>query len=407
MPASSEHSLDLRRGGLRVGIMAGEASGDLLGAGLVREIRRRYPDATFFGIAGPAMMAAGVESWVPMERLSVMGIAEVLRHLPALLRIRKDVIRGFRALRPDVVIGIDSPDFTLGVERRLRAAGIRTVHYVSPSIWAWRAGRIDAIGKSADHILCLLPFEPALYAAKGIPASFIGHPMADTIPLAPDQAASRAALGVPDTASGRELVALLPGSRMGEVERLGGPFAAAAALLAARHPGLRFIAPMASAAIRARFEALLAEHAPGLAVQRVDGRSREVMAAADLVLLASGTATLEAALLKRPMVMAYRISPSTYWLINTFRLMKTRRFALPNLLAGEDLVPELIQGDVDPDRIASEFSALLGDAARRAHVTARFAELHETLRQGADRRAAEVVLRLVGRWPPALEAAPS
>ncbi|WP_206211913.1 lipid-A-disaccharide synthase [Wenzhouxiangella sp. XN24] len=405
MPASSEHSLDSRRGGLRVGIMAGEASGDLLGAGLVHEIRRRYPDATFHGIGGPAMIAEGVDSWVPMERLSVMGLAEVIRHLPELLRIRKRLVRGFQALQPDVVIGIDSPDFNLRVEGQLRAAGIRTVHYVSPSIWAWRASRIDAIGRATDHVLCLLPFEPALYAEKGIPATFIGHPMADTIPLEPDQAASRAALGIVDPAGARELVALLPGSRTGEVERLGGAFAAAAALLAARHPGLRFIAPMASAAIRARFEALLAEHAPGLQVERVDGRSREVMAASDLVLLASGTATLEAALLKRPMVMAYRVAPLTAWMVRALRLMKTRRFALPNVLAGEDLVPELLQEAANPERIAREFSALLGDAARRAHVVTRFAELHDTLRQGADRRAAEVVLRLVNRWPPDLEGA--
>ena len=403
MPASSEHSLESRQGGLRVGIMAGEASGDLLGAGLVHEIRRRYPDATFHGIGGPAMIAAGVDSWVPMERLSVMGLAEVIRHLPELLRIRRQLVRGFQALRPDVVIGIDSPDFNLRVERQLRAAGIRTVHYVSPSIWAWRAGRIDAIGQATDHVLCLLPFEPELYAVKGIPATFVGHPMADAIPLEVDQAASREALGIADAPGARELVALLPGSRMGEVERLGGAFAAAAALLAARHPGLRFIAPLASAAIRARFEALLAAHAPGLEVRRVDGRSREVMAAADLVLLASGTATLEAALLKRPMVMAYRVAPLTAWTIRMLRLMKTRRFALPNVLAGEDLVPELLQEAANPERIAREVSTLLGDAARRTHVVSRFAELHEKLRQGADRRAAEVVLRLVNRWPVAPE----
>jgi len=342
---------------------------------------------------------------VPMERLSVMGLAEVIRHLPELLRIRRQVIGGFRDLRPDVVIGVDSPDFNLRVERQLREMGIRTVHYVSPSIWAWRAGRIDAIGKAADHVLCLLPFEPALYADKDIPATFVGHPMADAIPMRPDQAAARAALGIVDAAGARELVALLPGSRMGEVERLGGAFAAAAVLLAARHPGLRFIAPMASTALRARFEALLAEHAPGLAVQLVDGRSREVMSAADLVLLASGTATLEAALLKRPMVMAYRVAGLTAWTIRTLGLMKTRRFALPNVLAGEDLVPELLQEAATPERIAGEVSALLGDAARRAHVVARFAELHETLRQDADRRAAEVVLRLVNRWPSGLEAA--
>ena len=399
MPGSSAHSEAPQRGGLRVGLIAGEPSGDLLGAGLVREIRRRYPDAEFCGIAGPAMLAQGVEGWVQMERLSVMGIFEVLRHLPELLRIRREVTERFMALRPDVVIGIDAPDFTLGVERRLRAAGLRTIHYVSPSIWAWRAGRIHDIGKAADKVLCLLPFEPPLYEAAGIPAEFVGHPMADEIPAATDQAACRAALGIGDGGSARELIALLPGSRMGEVERLGGEFAAAAALLAARHPGVRFIAAMASPALRERFAAQLAQRAPGLNVRLVDGRSREVMTAADLVLLASGTATLEAALLKRPMVVTYRISPLTYRLVAALRIMKTRHFALPNLLAGEALVPELIQEAATPERMAAEVGALLGDRARREALVERFAVMHDTLRQHADRRAAEAVLALAGRLP--------
>ena len=399
MPGWSAHSGVPPRGGLRVGLIAGEPSGDLLGAGLVRELRRRYPDADFFGIAGPAMLAQGVEGWVPMERLSVMGIFEVLKDLPGLLKIRRMTTERFTALRPDVVVGIDSPDFTLGVERRLRAAGIRTVHYVSPSIWAWRPGRVHAIGKAADKVLCLLPFEPELYAAHGIAAEFVGHPMADDIPLAPDRDAARAALGVTAQGGDRELIALLPGSRMGEVERLGGEFAAAAALLAARHPGVRFIAAMASAPIRERFTAQLAQRAPGLRVRLVDGRSREVMTAADLVLVASGTATLEAALLKRPMVVAYRISALTYRLVAALRLMQTERFALPNLLAGENLVAELIQDAVTPERIAAEVGALLGDPARREALAARFAAMHEALRRQADRKAAAAVLQLVGRLP--------
>jgi lipid-A-disaccharide synthase len=399
MPGSSAYPGALPQGGLCVGLIAGEPSGDLLGAGLAREIRRRYPDARFCGIAGPAMLAQGVESWVPMERLSVMGIFEVLRDLPGLLRIRRAVTERFAVMRPDVVVGIDSPDFTLGVEQRLRAAGIRTVHYVSPSIWAWRPGRVHGIGKAADKVLCLLPFEPALYAAHDIPAEFVGHPMADEIPLAPDRAAARAALGIAEQGSARELIALLPGSRMGEVERLGGEFAAAAALLAARHPGVRFVAAMASAPIRERFAAQLAQRAPGLHVRLVDGRSREVMTGADLVLLASGTATLEAALLKRPMVVAYRISPLTYRMVSGLRLMKTEHFALPNLLAGETLVPELIQDAVTPERIAAEVGALLGDRVRRDALAARFAAMHESLRRQADRRAAAAVLELVGRMP--------
>ncbi len=399
MPGHDAHTGSGPRGGLVVGLVAGELSGDLLGAGLVREIRRRYPDARFCGVAGPAMQAEGMQSWVPMERLSVMGLAEVLRHLPELLRIRRDVTRAFMAVRPHVVVGIDSPDFTLGVERRLRAAGMRTVHYVSPSVWAWRAGRIHGIGRAADHVLCLLPFEPALYAAHDIQASFVGHPMADDIPLHSDQAAARRVLGIPDLRGGPPLVALLPGSRMGEVERLGGEFAAAAALLAARHPGLRCIAPMASAAIRARFTEQLAQRAPGVPVTLFDGCSREAMTAADLVLLASGTATLEAALLKRPMVVAYRVSPLTARMVYALKLLKTRRFALPNLLADEDLVPELIQEAASPERIAAELSALLDDQPRRSRLVARFSEIHALLRRNADRHAAEVVLGLAGRLP--------
>jgi lipid-A-disaccharide synthase len=345
------------------------------------------------------MLAEGVESWAPMERLSIMGIVEVLRHLPGLLELRRELILRFEALRPDLVIGIDSPDFTLGVERRLRARGIPTVHYVSPSIWAWRPGRVHGIGRAADQVLCLLPFEPELYAAHGIPALFVGHPMADSIPDEPDREAARAALGLELPGGRGEIVALLPGSRMGEVERLGGEFAAAAALIGARHPGTRFVAAMASAPIRQRFAAQLAERAPGLPVVLVDGRSREVMAAADVVLLASGTATLEAALLKRPMVVAYRVSALTARIVRGLRLMRTSRFALPNLLAGEELVPELMQDAATPERIAAEVGALLLDPARRAALTGRFAVMHAMLRQGADRRAAEAVLDMLGRLP--------
>ena len=399
MPGDTTRSAAQGYGGLSIGLIAGEPSGDLLGAGLAREIRRYYPDARFYGIAGPAMLAEGVESWAPMERLSIMGIVEVLRHLPGLLELRRELIRRFEVLHPDVVIGIDSPDFTLGVERRLRARGIRTVHYVSPSIWAWRPGRVHGIGRAADQVLCLLPFEPELYAAHGIPALFVGHPMADSIPDAPDRDAARAALGLESSAARGEIVALLPGSRMGEVERLGGEFAAAAALIGARRPGTRFVAAMASAPIRARFAAQLAERAPGLPVELVDGRAREVMTAADVVLLASGTATLEAALLKRPMVVAYRVSALTSRIVRGLRLMRTTRFALPNLLAGEDLVPELMQEAATPERIEAEVGALLRDPARREALTGRFAVMHAMLRQGADRRAAEAVLDMLGRLP--------
>jgi lipid-A-disaccharide synthase len=397
MPGLTPYPVAGHAGGLRVGLIAGEHSGDQLGAGLVREIRRYYPDAEFCGIAGAAMHAEGVDSWFPMERLSIMGLAEIVRHLPELLSIRRQVLQRFEALRPDVVIGIDAPEFNLGVERRLRAKGIRTIHYVSPQIWAWRAGRVHDIGKAADLVLCLLPFEPEIYAAHDIPAVFVGHPMADTIPLEPDREASRAALGI--AAAGGEVIALLPGSRASEVERLGGEFAAAAALLSRRHPGVRFVAAMASSAIRERFSILLEERAPGLEVQLVQGRAREVMAASNLVLVASGTASLETALFKRPMVVAYRLSTITHRILRAFRLMKLSHFALPNVLAGEEVVPELIQEAATAERIAAEVSKLLADEPRRARLEERFAQMHATLRQGADRRAAEAVLALTARLP--------
>jgi len=399
MPGHGIQPASFLTGGLRVGLVAGEASGDLLGAGLARALRRRYPDAHLAGIAGPAMQAAGVTSWAPMEQLSVMGLAEVLRHLPGLLALRRDLIGAFERFRPHVVVGIDAPDFNLGLERRLRARGLRTMHYVSPSIWAWRPGRVHAIARAADEVLCLLPFEPELYAAHGVAARFVGHPMADDIPLQPNHRAARCELGFDQGGQG-PVVALLPGSRHGEVARVGDVLAAAAALLAARRPDLRFVAAMASASLRERFAAQLAEHAPGVDVSLVDGRSRTVMAAADIVLLASGTATLEAALLKRPMVMVYRVAPVTAAIVRGLRLMKTERFALPNVLAGETLVPELTQDAATPERIAGEAEALLDDAPRRARLEARFTELHQQLRQDADRQAAEAVLAMAGRWPP-------
>lgn len=347
------------------------------------------------------MQAEGVESWAPMEQLSVMGLAEVLRHLPGLLALRRGLVGAFERFRPDVVVGIDAPDFNLGLERRLRARGMRTMHYVSPSIWAWRPGRVHTIARAADEVLCLLPFEPDLYAAHGVAARFVGHPMADDIPLQPNHLAARCELDV-DQAGQGPVVALLPGSRHGEVERVGGLLAGAAGLLAARRPGIRFVAAMASPSLRERFAAQLAEHAPGVAVHMVEGRSRTVMAAADIVLLASGTATLEAALLKRPMVVAYRLAPVTAGIVRGLRLMRTERFALPNLLAGEMLVPELIQEAATPERIAAEAEALLDDAPRRARLEDRFTALHQLLRRDADRRAAEAVLAMTGRWPPAI-----
>jgi lipid-A-disaccharide synthase len=384
-------------GALRIGLVAGEPSGDLLGAGLARALRRRYPDAQLAGIAGPAMQAEGVVSWAPMEQLSVMGLAEVLRHLPGLLGLRRRLVATFERFRPHVVVGIDAPDFNLGLERRLRGAGLRTMHYVSPSIWAWRPGRVHTVAAAADEVLCLLPFEPPLYREQGVSARFVGHPMADSIPMSVNTMAARAGLGL-EFGEG-PVVALLPGSRRGEVERLGEPLAGAAARLAKARPGTRFIAAMATPVLRALFAAQLARHAPGLDVRLVEGRSREVMAGADLVILASGTATLEAALLRRPMVVAYRLAPATVRIVRGLGLMKTEVFSLPNLLAGEALVPELIQEAATAEQIAAAAAGLLADSARCAALERRFGEMHAQLRQDADARAAEAVLAMAGHAP--------
>lgn len=380
----------------RVGLIAGEASGDILGAGLARELKRIYPDTLLEGVAGPEMLSAGVAGWLPMERLSVMGLAEVVRHLPELLAVRREVVRRLLVSRPDVVVGVDSPDFNLGVEARVRRAGIPTVQYVSPSIWAWRPGRIRQIARAADLVLCLLPFEPEIYHAAGMKAVFVGHPMADAIAMETAPAAARERLGLP---SGDTVVALLPGSRSGEVQRLGPAFAGAAAWLAGRRPDLKFVAPMATGSTRRLFEAQLAVHAGGVPVRMVDGRARDVIEAADVVLVASGTATLEAALLKKPMVVAYRVSETTRRIVETLKLMRIRHFALPNLLAGEELVPELLQEAATPQALGEAVLGFLEDPDRVGRLVQRFTTIHQTLRQGADRRAAEAVLDLLGRLP--------
>lgn len=381
---------------LRVGLIAGEASGDLLGAGLIRAIRRRYPEAFFEGVAGPAMIESGCHAWWPSERLSVMGLAEVIRHLPDLLRLRRRLVRRFLANPPDVVVGIDSPDFNLGVEARLRAAGIRTVHYVSPSIWAWRPGRIRRIRQATDLVLCLLPFETAHYAAAGMQACFVGHPLAERIPSHRDRGTVREALGM---ARDGTVIAVLPGSRAGEVEMLGGDFAGAIDWLDRQRPGLRFVIPLAGAPLREMVRAQLQARAPDAAVQLLDGRSLEAMAAADVVLLASGTATLEATLLKRPMVVAYRLAPATRWLLETFRLLKIDRFALPNILAGRDLVPEILQDAITPAALGSAVLSWLDEPARRDDFVQDCNDIHADLRRGADRRAAAAVLALCERLP--------
>jgi lipid-A-disaccharide synthase len=381
---------------LRFGIVAGEASGDLLGAGLIAAIKHRYPDASFEGIAGPQMIAAGASSLFPMDRLSVMGIVEVLGRYRELVGIRRKLAAHFRENPPDVFIGIDAPDFTLGLEKQLRTAGIKTVHYVSPSVWAWRQRRVKKIAASTDLMLTLFPFEESFYQQHQVPVQFVGHPLADTIPLSVDKTAERRALNLPENA---EILALLPGSRSNELHYLAQPFIEAACWLHERRPAVKFVVPMANAERRAQFEhALFAVAATGKAVPEIklnDGQSREVMAAADVVLLASGTAALEAMLLKRPMVVAYKLAPLTYWLAK--RLVKVENVSLPNLLANESLVPEYIQHEATAEQLGKTVLGYFEDAAMSENMSQRFTDIHYSLRQNASETAADAVLSLAFR----------
>lgn len=376
---------------LRIGIVAGEVSGDNLGAGLIRAIRARRPDVEFFGVAGPRMQAEGCECWEPSDSLAVMGLFEVLAHLPRLLRLRRQVRERMLAARPDVFVGVDAPEFNLNLAPALHAAGLPTVQYVSPQVWAWRQRRVERMAGFLDLVLCLLPFEQGFYDRHGLAAEFVGHPLADRIPLDADRGAARAALGLPREG---EVVAVLPGSRRGEVGRLGSDFAGAIARLAEQRPGIRFVAPMANPAARALFEQSLAAHASGAPLELLDGRAQEALTAADAALVASGTATLETLLCKRPMVVAYRLGALTAWVMRSLGLMKAPHFAQPNLLAGREVVPEIFQEDVTPARLAAEVARWLDNPDASRDLATLFHDIHLDLRRGASERAAEAVLRL-------------
>ncbi len=383
---------------MRIALVAGEASGDLLGAGLVDALRRRFPEAEFAGVAGPKMRAAGVEPWFDAAELSVMGLAEVLRHLPRLLRLRASLRARVLDWKPDVFVGIDAPDFNLGLEKSLKRAGIRTVHYVSPSVWAWREGRAAKLGRSADLVLCLFPMEPAIYERHGVAATFVGHPLAEAFEAQPDAVAARAHLGVPAQA---RVLALLPGSRGGEIRRLLPTFLQAAEQLTRALPGLQVLVPAADARCRVLIEATPGLDAmPGLRV--LDGQAHAAMVAADAVLLASGTAALEAMLAKRPMVVAYRLSALTYRLVMSLRLMRTDRYSLPNVLANEPIVPELMQDDCTADRLAATLQPMLEHDHALDVLMPRYLAIHRRLRGpagGASDAAALAIARLLGRAP--------
>jgi lipid-A-disaccharide synthase len=384
-----------------IAVVAGEASGDRLGAGLITAIRERCPGARFEGVAGPAMREAGCEALFESDELAVMGIAEVLGHLPRLLSIRRALVRRWSAAPPDVLVGIDSPDFNLGLEKKLRRRGVTTVQYVSPSVWAWRPRRLKKIRKACDRVLCLLPFEKRFYDERGMDAVFVGHPRAESIPREPDAGAARRALGLPGGESeagdaGRaEVVALLPGSRAGEVGRLAPHFVRTAAWLGQRRPGIRFVAALASPGARAAFEAAREAVAPDLPVTLADGGVDLPLAACDVALVTSGTATLETALYGRPMVVAYRLSPTTLAIVRSLNLIRVENFALPNLLAGRKLVPEFLQDEAVAERMGPAVAAWLDAPERRAEAAQEFARIHAELARGADGLAAQAVLDML------------
>lgn len=379
---------------LRIGIVANEASGDLLGAGLIQALREQVPDAVFEGVGGPRMLKQGCISLFPMERLSVMGLVEVLRHLPELLTIRRRLSTYFLANPPDLFIGIDAPDFNLGLETRLKLAGIPTVHYVSPTVWAWRPGRVHKIRDAVNLLLSLFPFEVDFLEKHKVPVSYVGHPLADEIPLENDQTSARERLGLDQDGP---VIAILPGSRMSEVRGLSETFIRTARWCLERRPDLRFVTPLVSSATRQLFEEQLRAVAPDLPILLLDGNARDAIVSADAVLTASGTATLETLLLNRPMVVGYRVQWLTYWIVKGLNLVKVPYIAMANLLAGEGLAPEFIQGKCQPKSLGKALMAFLDSPERMADIREAYRRIHRDMRQDSSRKAAEAVLALVDK----------
>lgn len=376
---------------LRIGIVAGEASGDILAAGLIRCLKQIYPDAVFEGIAGPQMQAQGCHSLFDMDELSVMGLVEVLSRLRRLIHVRKTLLAHFSQNPPDIFIGVDAPDFNLGLEKKLKAQGIKTIHYVSPTVWAWREKRILKIAKATDLVLGLFPFEQQVYERHQVPYQFVGHTLADEVPLQPDRLAARKMLEVD---AQQKVLALLPGSRRSEVEFLLDSFIHAAEKLADKVSPLKVLLPVVNRQRKKQIEAYLKQHKPALAIQLVIGHSRQVMIAADAVLLASGTATLEALLCKRPMVAAYKMNKMTYKMMQW--LYKAKYFSLPNLLADERIIPELLQEEVNPDNLAEHLYQVM--TKDNPPLIKRFEKIHRNLKRDADKQAAAAVCRVLDAW---------
>ncbi|CAG4886730.1 Lipid-A-disaccharide synthase [Paraburkholderia gardini] len=371
-------------------MVTGEPSGDLLAASLLDGLSARLPESTqYYGIGGPRMIATGFDAHWPMEKLTVRGYVEALRHIPEILGIRNDLKRQLLADPPDAFIGVDAPDFNFGLEHPLRDAGIPTIHFVCPSIWAWRGGRIKKIAKAVDHMLCVFPFETALLEKAGVAASYVGHPLADEIPLVPDTLGARRTLGLAESGP---VIAVLPGSRRSEIALIGPTFFDAMELMQQREPGVRFVMPAATPALRELLKPLVDAH-PGLALTITDGQSQTAMTAADAILVKSGTVTLEAALLKKPMVISYKVP----WL--TGQIMRRQGYlpyvGLPNILAGRFVVPEILQHFATPEALADATLTQLNDEANRRTLTEIFTGMHHVLKQNTARRAAEVVTGII------------
>ena len=377
---------------MRIGIVAAEPSGDLLAAGLMDALRERMPDLQFEGISGPLMRASGIDQWEDMESLSVMGLFEVLRHLPRLLRLRARILERWRVTPPALYIGVDAPDFNLTVECRLRGQGVPTVHYVSPTVWAWRRGRVHKIRRAVDLLLTIFPFESEFLRQHGVPSHYVGHPLACKMPLEPDRDGARRQLGLERR---RPVLAVLPGSRRGEIGHLARPFLHTALALQQADPALQVVVPLVNETTRELLECMRQRHTPGLMASVSVGTSRQALAAADVVLTASGTATLEGMLSKRPMVVGYKLSAATYQLARWLRLVKVEHVAMANLLAGERLAPEFIQAACDPDQLVPAVRRFLEDAPLRERIAGRYRDLHEELRTDTNREAAAAVVRLL------------
>lgn len=390
-------SADMQRilntqGRLRIAVVAGESSGDLLGSQLILALKKRLPHADFFGIAGPKMQAAGCTSVVPMEKLAVRGYLEVIRHLPELLRIRRQLKRQLLADKPDLFIGIDAPDFNFGLEKTLKQAGVPTIHYVGPSVWAWRSERLKKIGQCVSHMLLLFPFEEKIYREANIPASYVGHPLAEIFPEVPDQLAVREVLEIPPQ---KAVFTLLPGSRQSEVEMLAALFVETARKLLDRYPNALFLVPFVTRETRLLFEQeIWKQGAQELPFRLMFGHAHEAMQAADVILLASGTATLEAMMSRQPMVVTYRLSSLTYRMVK--RKLRLPYVSLPNVLAGKFVVPELLQDDATSDNLLQAISNLYDDKRLATALSHRFADLHLSLRCGAAERAADAVCSVLG-----------